>query len=516
MYKLIKDVKGANEKQFHDLEYMFPQFGFVKSSDNKTKEVTISGQPVEEFVRQLNYVNAFRGERPVAIWGTGGSGNICTENWKTIYPDIDIFCYIDSNESINEFKGKKVFSPEDIELKDYYIVIGNDRFYDEIKSEIKKSGLEEIRDFIGYKTALMDNGKIFLRTFYDSVRTMEFCKRPFGYTDIINDKVYLCCPASMKFDHVGELSELDLGSIWHSVKAKIFRLSIINGSYSFCDPDFCDRCHLNKAEEYVYNNERYTEKEEEFPYDMMIGLDDSCNLHCKSCRNNIWIEKDTNVIERKKKMADMLLYQGGLNSKNLWLAGSGEVFASEVYKHILKDERCINRKQISILTNGVLFNKKNWEEYLEPYDSVHVTFSIDGGTKETYEKLRCGAVFEKVIDNLKFAGELRRSGRIKKLQINYVLQGENIKELAQIREIGLKCSVDRIHVLKMYDYHIRPEEEMEKIIVVDEDKKELKEEYRQFISDDILNDDIFDWSFMTQYLNQKYKESIFESIYSLF
>jgi len=68
----------------------------------------------------------------------------------------------------------------------------------------------------------------------------------------------------------------------------------------------------------------------------------------------------------------------------------------------------------------------------------------------------------------------------------------------------------------MYDYHILKEDEMCKILVVDEEKRTLKEEYKSLITEEILNDDIFDWSFMSDYLDREFKDSIFNSKYSLF
>jgi MoaA/NifB/PqqE/SkfB family radical SAM enzyme len=518
-----KYVYGANEKQLHDLEYMFPQYSFkMKEKSINDNKITISdienseGVSIEEFCKVLNYVYAFSKNRQVALWGAGGMGLVCFNKWNDLYKDVEISYFIDKNEGISTFNDIKVLHPSDINLKDFYIVISNEKNYDEIKKELMDSGLSEMQDFIGYKTAFMDNASLFLKTFYDTPKTMEFCNRPFGYTDIINDLVYLCCPASLRFENIGELCELDFDSIWHSLRAKIIRLSIANGCYSYCDPIFCDKCHLKGEVPYKYDENRYKVKEENVPFDMMIGLDDTCNLHCKSCRREVWVEKDKNIIIKKKKMADRLLDEAASDTRNLWLAGSGEVFVSEVYKYILKDERCKKREQISILTNGVLFNKKNWDEYLNDYKKVDVIFSIDGGKKETYESLRCGGNFEQVIKNLEFAGELRKEDKISRLQINFVLQAANIKELEILAKIARKAGVDRIHVLKMYDYHILKEDEMCKILVVDEEKRTLKEEYKSLITEEILNDDIFDWSFMSDYLDREFKDSIFNSKYSLF
>ena len=70
------------------------------------------------------------------------------------------------------------------------------------------------------------------------------------------------------------------------------------------------------------------------------------------------------------------------------MAGDGEVFASEAYRTVYRSDAMKYPKFIRILSNGTLFNEKNWIDFkAKVQGKVLATFSIDAASKETYEKL---------------------------------------------------------------------------------------------------------------------------------
>ncbi len=78
----------------------------------------------------------------------------------------------------------------------------------------------------------------------------------------------------------------------------------------------------------------------------------------------------------------------------------------EIYEMI----RCCKRKGLRVLlsTNGTFLNEENSRRLLET-GLDYLIFSFDGATKETYEKYRAGAHFEKVRDNLLSFFKMKRA-----------------------------------------------------------------------------------------------------------
>ena len=62
---------------------------------------------------------------------------------------------------------------------------------------------------------------------------------------------------------------------------------------------------------------------------------------------------------------------------------------------------------VEVITNAMLLTDRIIEEILA-VPLTRLTVSIDGATKETYERIRVGANFEKVIANVKRFSEMKR------------------------------------------------------------------------------------------------------------
>jgi radical SAM protein with 4Fe4S-binding SPASM domain len=76
-----------------------------------------------------------------------------------------------------------------------------------------------------------------------------------------------------------------------------------------------------------------------------------------------------------------------------------------------------------IITNGTLITPRVVEKIVDAR-ITRLIFSIDGGTKDVFESIRPGAVFEKVIENFRLVQSMRDDKPI--LRINHVLSEPNI------------------------------------------------------------------------------------------
>ena len=163
------------------------------------------------------------------------------------------------------------------------------------------------------------------------------------------------------------------------------------------------------------------------------------------------------------------------------MAGDGEAFASKVYRRILFNQEFSRHiRQIGILSNGTLLTPSNFDKLAENYDSIKIFISMDGCTKETAEKLRAGADFEKWKKNMEYLGHKREEGKIDFLAFNFVVQRENYLEMeeyvkmcfgfradgikfSQLKRIG-EQSVEEFEQKNMFDSDGNMKPELEKVV----------------------------------------------------
>ena len=166
--------------------------------------------------------------------------------------------------------------------------------------------------------------------------------------------------------------------------AHILRLSVSNGTFVFCRKQDCDLFDFEKNSLIGEKSNKSQSHEHfpEYPHTLMIGIDHNCNLKCPSCREDIIIA-DKNEKKKIEKWAEELLENAVPYVKRLWLAGSGEVFFSTIYKNILADRRCQKRANINVLSNGTLFDENKWKLLEKNYKTIEIVLSIDDVRNET-------------------------------------------------------------------------------------------------------------------------------------
>lgn len=127
-----------------------------------------------------------------------------------------------------------------------------------------------------------------------------------------------------------------------------------------------------------------------------ITLTNKCNLACLMCqtRNTPW-DLPQKVVQEIISIFPYL--------ERIMLQG-GEVFLYDGFRELLQEANKFPIRKI-IATNGLLIDEEAAELIVR--SNVELTFSIDGATKEVYEHIRRGAVFEKVIEKVNLINELR-------------------------------------------------------------------------------------------------------------
>ncbi len=264
-------------------------------------------------------------------------------------------------------------------------------------------------------------------------------------TDIICDRVGRVCRVNPDGSMTGCLTGqlLPFGNIktqapntiYNDARARIIKLSSINHSYSLCNVHKCEFANRNIAP-------RFKDlPPQDHPVVIELAIDEACNLNCPSCRREFNTGSPTTQTGIKH-MVTQLLAAGWLDKAgSITLASMGEVFYSPHYRRLLATD--FQRKQVFILSNGTLFNQANWALIKDKYEQIDVSISVDAATAATYRQVR-GGDFKQLQQNLAMLSKLRQAGKINFLEISFVVQRANYRDLPAFVAWGKELHVDHI------------------------------------------------------------------------
>jgi hypothetical protein len=285
------------------------------------------------------------------------------------------------------------------------------------------------------------------------------CREPFERFDLHDDgAVGVCCGFWTPDFFIGDAFKNSAAEILNSERAIAMRRSVTEGTFDYCDLTKCmlfgndtqvrkdntDDPVLRRAiEQGIY--------EVEAAKTVLLSFDRTCNLSCPSCRSEVIVEPPE---LRDYKMAYVedsilpLLKKAQFVNFNV----AGELLVSKPSRLLLNR---LNRAdfpdlQIDIITNGTLFGPKQWAAFPNIHGMVRtIRVSVDGATAGTVEKLRRGAKWPILRQNLEFLGSLYREGKIKAFYISCTYQLDNFHEMPAFVQLGRELGVVGIIFEKM-------------------------------------------------------------------
>jgi MoaA/NifB/PqqE/SkfB family radical SAM enzyme len=283
------------------------------------------------------------------------------------------------------------------------------------------------------------------------LKLKTFCPRP--YDTVLIDKTgscYLCECTSWLPQSAGNLHIQSLEDIVNSKMAKELQESIADGSYRYCN---------NKQCSWLLDTRPETKNWKEIiPVhrikNIRLAIDDSCNLSCPSCRTQQIFERDKFQLRKKYKLADCVVeyIQSQQHNINVHVGSDGDPFASLVYRYFVKQSKDLPNVRFSLHTNGLLI-KKMHNRHVELFKKLDVlNISIDGATKETYEKLRRGGLWEKIVENLETIKHLKTKYSFQFI-LHFVVQAENYHEMPAIVELAERYKADRVWLNKITNWN---------------------------------------------------------------
>lgn len=205
---------------------------------------------------------------------------------------------------------------------------------------------------------------------------------------------------------------------------------------------------------YRFNNYPKKLKVGAYPIDIIAELSNICNLRCTMCFQSdetLPIRKTTKVplmsMETFKIIADECARYKIPALKLNW---RGESFLNENFIEMVRYAKKKGILEVTSLTNGTLMDETICKDLVDA-KMDQIVVSIDGLTKETYEKIRRGANYDEVIKNVQALLRLRGKSRKPFIRLQYTQSDLNGHETTAFYE-HWKQKVDEIAISYAKDF----------------------------------------------------------------
>jgi len=193
----------------------------------------------------------------------------------------------------------------------------------------------------------------------------------------------------------------------------------------------------------------------EFPTYVMFDVTNLCNAACIHCPQSIvnedgkkpdYLEEiDHLAIDTFKRVVDECADR---ELTFVRITADGEPF---VHKHLLEMVRYADEKgvgPVGLTTNGSLLNERRARALLEAGVAI-VDVSLDAAESETYEEIRAGLKFDRVIKNVLRLLDLREEmGADVQVMVSFVKQEMNVGQVEAFRAFW-EPRVDKVLVREM-------------------------------------------------------------------
>ena len=293
----------------------------------------------------------------------------------------------------------------------------------------------------------------------------KFCHMPFTHlaTGFKGDAFVCCCPAWVPYPVGNVFKAASAEAMWNSEAAVEIRRSVLDGDFSYCSRTLCSYIAAQKLprkaditdpklREYIDQRKVVLD---DVPLMVQLNHDPTCNLACPSCRTEIIAakaeEQDTYAQAAERVILPLLRRVKGQS----YISGGGEAFASKHFRSILA---ALNRADypdlyLHLITNGLLITPQRWSEFPDLPEMIDIlSVSIDAARPDTFEQLRPPAKWPLLMRNIEFMAEMRRSGKIRHFQINFVVQEKNYREILEFAELGARLEADEIWFQRLTNY----------------------------------------------------------------
>jgi MoaA/NifB/PqqE/SkfB family radical SAM enzyme len=276
----------------------------------------------------------------------------------------------------------------------------------------------------------MDHDLVFIRRNLGLPSTKNIrpglCNYPSQVINIDSQgRIFVClCEAWLPWSLGHVLDFESIHDIWKHPLKKSIEDSQRQGEYAYCDTKHCGVEHSSRR---LSSMQIY------------IGIDDSCQLCCPSCRQQPVFEKDFDI----KLLWTQRIVQWIKNLKNtapvdILIGSHGDPFASRLYREFIAELVELDVPvRFQLRTNGLLLCRYLDELKILPRLS-QLEISIDAATEQTYEQVRRPGRWSALIENLDYCLQVRPNSKPFRVIANFVIQQANYQEMSAFVDLCQK------------------------------------------------------------------------------
>jgi len=185
------------------------------------------------------------------------------------------------------------------------------------------------------------------------------------------------------------------------------------------------------------------------PYAVQMEITTKCNLRCEMCARSKEQAGAVNS-DMSLDLFNSIVTKLGYPTRHVTLVGLGEPLLNpQVYSMIRSAKE--NGLKVSLISN---FAQLDRDKSLALIDSGldFLFVSFDSAMKSTFEKIRTGACFEKVIDNVKLFVRTKKEVKAKKPVFFFksTISKRNFGEIQQLVKLADSLGVDGINFGKLF------------------------------------------------------------------
>ena len=275
------------------------------------------------------------------------------------------------------------------------------------------------------------------------------CPRPFD--TVLIDKqgsCYACECTAWLPQSIGNLQVQSLAQVLSSKMAGHLQDSILDGTYRYCNNQQCAWL-LDKKNPTGWRQDA----PERIIRHLRLAIDDSCNLRCPSCRKGLIFHKEGSAYDLGMRLADKInewLYDYP-HPLQVHIGSDGDPFASHVYRHFMEQTPERDNIKYSVLTNGLMFKEFHTRVPYVMENMQELGVSIDGASRETYEKLRLGGRWTKILESLESISQQKQKHNFRFI-LHFVVQKANYHEMEDIIALGRQYGADRVYLNRITDW----------------------------------------------------------------
>lgn len=194
------------------------------------------------------------------------------------------------------------------------------------------------------------------------------------------------------------------------------------------------------------------------PYPQYIEVETTtrCNLKCTMCEHTYWDEPTRDMtLDEFKSIIDQFP-----ELKWIGMTGIGESFLLKDFMRMIEYVKTKTGAYIEMYDSFSFMTKEQIETIVNlGVDRIYA--SIDAASKETYEKIRIGANYDKVWSNVKYLDEYKKKKHIQypELAFHYIITTDNIHEVLNFLELLDSLKIDIAFVQYARMLHKYPEAE---------------------------------------------------------